>query len=90
MPFRARTHGFAGHPDVVVAGLIAGRLGVEHMVTRPRPTGAPDEADVLRRLRAAVLCPELLGLPLAGTPWHGQPRTAATVLTAPPGPALFG
>jgi asparagine synthase (glutamine-hydrolysing) len=55
VPFRARTHGFDGHPDVVVAGLIADRLGVEHTVTRPRPPGAPDEADVLRRLRAAVL-----------------------------------
>jgi hypothetical protein len=55
VPFRARTHGFAGHPDVVVAGLIAGKLGVGHTVTRPRPPGVPDEADVLRRLRAAVL-----------------------------------
>jgi asparagine synthase (glutamine-hydrolysing) len=36
VPFRARTHGFADHPDGVVAGLIAGRLGVEHTVTRPR------------------------------------------------------
>jgi hypothetical protein len=54
-PFRARTHGFAGHPDVVVAGLIAARLGAEHTVTRPRPPGAPDEASVLGRLRAAVL-----------------------------------
>jgi hypothetical protein len=34
-----------------------------------------------------VLCPALLGLPLAGTPWHGAPRTAATVLTSPPGAA---
>src|SRR6185295_16773249 len=55
VPFRSRTHGFAGHPDVVVAGLIAAKLGVEHTVTRPRPPGAPDEADVLGRLRAAVL-----------------------------------
>ena len=55
VPFRARTHGFDGHPDVVVAGLIADRLGVEHTVTRPRPPGASEEADVLRRLRAAVL-----------------------------------
>jgi hypothetical protein len=55
VPFRARTHGFAGHPDVVVAGLIAATLGVEHTVTRPRPPGVPDEADVLGRLRAAVL-----------------------------------
>src|SRR5262249_38165725 len=29
-----------------------------------------------------------LGIPLAGTGWHGEPRTAATVLTAPPGPAV--
>jgi hypothetical protein len=213
VPFRARTHGFAGHPDVVVAGLIADRLGVEHIVTHPRPPGTPDEADVLgghggellrggyaqaawrtagvaaaplgaaaaaelfrrmttRRLsllrpgparaylaslapsaaalargplaalddfylvnragrwsaaarqayllrsrliqplfadhvvRAAravplrdrmsdrlhrgvlgVLCPELLSLPLAGTPWHGEPRTAATILTASSGAA---
>ena len=52
VPFRARTHGFAGHPDVVVASLIAAKLGVEHTVTRPRPPEAPD---VLGRLRAAVL-----------------------------------
>ena len=55
VPFRARTHGFAHHPDVVIAGLIADRLGVEHTVTEPRPPGTPDEADVLGRLRSAVL-----------------------------------
>jgi hypothetical protein len=58
VPFRARTHGFASHPDVIVAAMIAGRLGVEHVVTEPRaaaPEQAPDEADVLARLRSAVL-----------------------------------
>jgi hypothetical protein len=58
VPFRARTHGFASHPDVVVAAMIASRLGVEHTVTEPRPPGAgqaPDEAAVLGRLRSAVL-----------------------------------
>ena len=70
VPFRARTHGFASHPDVVVAAMIAHRLGVEHVVTEPRPadtgpsadTGqpasagqSPDEADLLARLRSAVL-----------------------------------
>ncbi len=55
VPFRARTHGFASHPDVVIAGMIADRLGVEHTVTEPRRPGTPDEADVLRRLRATVL-----------------------------------
>ena len=64
VPFRARTHGFASHPDVVVAAMIASLLGVEHVVTEPRPadTGqpagarqAPDEADLLARLRSAVL-----------------------------------
>ena len=37
VPFRARTHGFASHPDVVVAAMIASLLGVEHVVTEPRP-----------------------------------------------------
>jgi hypothetical protein len=55
VPFHARTHGFAHHPDVVIAGLIADRLGVEHTITEPRPPGTPDEADVLGRLRSAVL-----------------------------------
>ena len=55
VPFRARTHGFANHPNVVIAGMIASRLGVEHTVTEPRPPGTPDEADVLGRLRSAVL-----------------------------------
>ncbi len=70
VPFRARTHGFASHPDVVVAAMIASLLGVEHVVTEPRPadtgqpadTGRPasagpppDEADLLARLRTAVL-----------------------------------
>jgi hypothetical protein len=44
-------------------------------------------SDRLHRDVLGLLCPELLGLPLAGTPWHGQPRTAATVLTVPPGAA---
>jgi hypothetical protein len=62
VPFQARTHGFASHPDVVVAAMIAGRLGVEHVVTEPRAAAreqaqepAPDEADLLARLRSAVL-----------------------------------
>jgi len=45
----------ADHPDVVIAGMIASRLGVEYTVTEPRPPGTPDEADVLARLRSAVL-----------------------------------
>jgi Asparagine synthase len=58
VPFRARTHGFASHPDVIVATMIADKLGIEHVVTEPRaaaPEQAPDEADVLARLRSAVL-----------------------------------
>ena len=55
MPFTARTHGFATHPDVIVAALIARHLGVEHTVTEPAAPGSPDEADVLARLRATVL-----------------------------------
>jgi Asparagine synthase len=61
VPFRARTHGFASHPDVIIAAMIAERLGVEHVTTEPRPpgtgqeTGPGGEADVIRRLRCAVL-----------------------------------
>jgi hypothetical protein len=55
VPFTARTHGFASHPDVLVARLIAEQLRVEHTVTEPTAPGTPDEADVLGRLRAAVL-----------------------------------
>jgi len=55
VPFRARTHGFAGHPDVIVAAMIAGRLGLDHTVTEPAAPGAPGPAEVLGRLRAAVL-----------------------------------
>jgi len=62
VPFLARTHGFASHPDVIVAAMIASRLGVEHVVTEPRsPTReqaadqAADDADLLARLRSAVL-----------------------------------
>src|SRR4029077_15033047 len=43
VPFRARTHGFAGHPDVVVAGLIADRLrggDTPPPATAPGGTGA--------------------------------------------------
>jgi len=45
-----------------VAAMIASRLGIEHVVTEPRPPArdrapeqAPDEADLLARLRSAVL-----------------------------------
>jgi hypothetical protein len=58
VPFRARTHGFARHPDVVIARMISERLGLEHTVTEPRPAAAesaPDQAEVLARLRSAVL-----------------------------------
>jgi hypothetical protein len=53
VPVRARTHGFAAHPDVVIAAEIARRLGIEHAVTAPAAPG--QQTDVLGRLRAAVL-----------------------------------
>jgi asparagine synthetase B (glutamine-hydrolysing) len=55
VPFRGRTHGTAAHPDVVVARTIADRLGIEHLVTSPRPPGTASPEDVLARLRSAVL-----------------------------------
>lgn len=81
VPFLARTHGFAGHPDVVVAGLIADRLGLEHTVTQPRPPGIPDQAEVLRRLRAAVLVSDgmLSAFENVGGP---DPQTAGGLIQA--------
>jgi hypothetical protein len=53
VPVRARTHGFAGHPDVLGAAEIARRLGIPHEVRAP---AAPDaKIDVATRLRATVL-----------------------------------
>ena len=49
----ARTHGFADHPDVVVAAEIARRLGIEHVVRTPAAPG--QQVDVLGRIRATVL-----------------------------------
>ena len=50
---RAQTHGFPGHPDVVIAAEIARRLGIEHEVRMPASPG--EEVDVLGRIRATVL-----------------------------------
>jgi asparagine synthetase B (glutamine-hydrolysing) len=61
VPVSARTYGFADHPDVVVARMVADRLGIEHIVTEPAVTRAAgsspavQEVDVLSRLRATVL-----------------------------------
>ena len=40
-------------------------------------------SDRLHRDVLALLRPELADLPLAGSPWHGEPRTPANVLRAP-------
>ncbi len=53
VPVEARTHGFADHPDVVVAAEIARRLGVQHIVRTPPAPG--QHTDVLGRIRGAVL-----------------------------------
>ena len=53
VPVVARTHGFADHPDVVVAAEIARRLGIEHLVRTPAAPG--QQVDVLGRIRATVL-----------------------------------
>jgi hypothetical protein len=53
VPVRAVTHGFADHPDVVVAAEIAQRLGIEHVVRTPAAPG--QRVDVLGRIRATVL-----------------------------------
>jgi hypothetical protein len=53
VPVVARTHGFADHPDVMVAAEIARRLGIEHIVRTPAAPG--QQVDVLGRIRATVL-----------------------------------
>jgi hypothetical protein len=53
VPVDARTYGFDGHPDVVLAAQIADRLGIQHTVTAPAAPG--QQTDVAGRLRAAVL-----------------------------------
>ena len=55
VPFRARTHGADGHPDVITAAAVAARLGVEHIVTTPKPAAAVTTDDVLARVRGAAL-----------------------------------
>ena len=48
VPARARTYGFPGHPDVVVAAQVARELGLEHEIAEPRTTGVsgPGGTDV--------------------------------------------
>ena len=43
--------------------------------------------DQLHREVLTVLSPELLAIPLAGSPWKGEPRTPGNVLAAAPGSA---
>ena len=53
VPVRGRTHGFADHPDVVIAAEVARVLGIEHEVRVPAAPG--QQVDVLGRIRATVL-----------------------------------
>jgi hypothetical protein len=53
VPVRGRTHGFADHPDVVIAAEVARALGIEHEVRVPAAPG--QRVDVLGRIRATVL-----------------------------------
>jgi asparagine synthetase B (glutamine-hydrolysing) len=55
VPFRARTHGAPDHPDVLVAAAVADRLGIEHIVTAPRPPETVTTDSVLARLRTSVV-----------------------------------
>ncbi len=42
VPFRATTNGLDTHPDVIIAGAIAARLGIQHTVIPPVRTEAKD------------------------------------------------
>jgi Asparagine synthase len=74
VPVRARTHGFADHPDVVIAAEVARVLGIEHDVRVPAAPG--QQVDVLGRIRATVLVAdgmlsafENVGRPDPDAPW---------------------
>jgi Asparagine synthase len=78
VPVVARTHGFADHPDVVVAAEIARCLGIEHTVRTPAAPG--QQVDVLGRIRATVLVADGM---LSAFENVGRPDPAAsTVITA--------
>jgi len=78
VPVVARTHGFADHPDVVVAAEIARRLGIEHIVRTPAAPG--QQVDVLGRIRATVLVADGM---LSAFENVGRPDPAASpVVTA--------
>ena len=78
VPVVARTHGFAGHPDVVVAAEIARCLGIEHIVRTPAAPG--QRIDVLARIRATVLVADGM---LSAFENAGRPDPAASlVITA--------
>jgi hypothetical protein len=78
VPVVARTHGFADHPDVVVAAEIARRLGIEHLVKTPAAPG--QQVDVLGRIRATVLVADGM---LSAFENVGRPDPAASsVVTA--------
>jgi hypothetical protein len=73
VPVVARTHGFADHPDVVVAAEIARRLGIEHLVRTPAAPG--QQVDVLGRIRATVLVADGM---LSASENAGRPDPAAS------------
>jgi len=78
VPVVARTHGFADHPDVVVAAEIARRLGIEHLIRTPATPG--QQVDVLGRIRATVLVADGM---LSAFENVGRPDPAASsVVTA--------
>jgi Asparagine synthase len=96
VPVTAVTHGFADHPDVVVAAEIARRLGIEHLVRTPTAPG--QRVDVLGRIRATVLVAdgmlsafENVGRPVSAGPVSAGAVSASTVsasaVSAGTGPA---
>jgi Asparagine synthase len=79
VPVTAATHGFADHPDVVVAAEIARRLGIEHVVRTPTAPG--QRVDVLGRIRATVLVADGM---LSAFENVGRPVSASTGPAASP------
>jgi hypothetical protein len=84
VPVTAVTHGFADHPDVVVAAEIARGLGIEHAVRTP--TAPSQKVDVLGRIRATVLVADgmLSAFENVGRPISASAVSASTDPAAAP------
>lgn len=72
VPFRATSHGFPDHPDVVLAAKIASHLGVEHHVNLPGSGGDDPAVDLGQWMAFSARASDasLSGFDGASLPWR--------------------